>query len=54
MLGYEVNNVGKILNFEFILNQHATDIPKFVDKMCKNEIDPASILEDTERIWFSL
>ena len=23
-----------------------------VDKMCKIEIDPASILEDTEQTWF--
>ena len=25
---------------------------KLVDKMCKYEMDPASIVEDTERTWF--
>ena len=28
---------------------HATHLLKLLDKMCKYEMDPASIVEDTER-----
>ena len=31
---------------------HATHLLKLLDKMCKYEMDPMSIVEDTERTWF--
>ena len=31
---------------------HKTHLLKLLDKMCKYEMDPASIVEDTERTWF--
>ena len=40
-------------NFKiFQKTQHATHLLKLVDKMCKYEMDPASIVEDTERTRF--
>ena len=40
--------------FRIFFNQHAAHILKLVDMMCKYEMDPISILEDTERTWFRL
>ena len=31
---------------------HATHLLKLLDKMCNYEMDPMSIIEDTERTWF--
>ena len=43
----------KNLNFgNFHKTQHATHLLKLVDKMCKYEMDPVSIVEDTERTQF--
>ena len=40
-------------NFKiFQETQHATHLLKLVDKMCKYEMDPTSIVEDTERTRF--
>ena len=39
------------LNF-FHKTQHVAHHLKLVDKMCIYEMDPASIVEDTEQIWF--
>ena len=46
----------KVTNFKnfLILKRllHVTHLLKLLDKVCKNEMDPASILEDTERTRF--
>ena len=49
-------NLKKLSNFKFQKSkkkyQHTTHLLKLVDKMCKYEIDPASIVEHTERTLF--
>ena len=44
----------KIAQIFLILKQalHATHLLKLLDKMCKYEMDPMSIVEDTERTQF--
>ena len=42
----------KFFNFETTIILHATNLLKLLDKMCKYEMDPMSIVEDTERIQF--
>ena len=34
------------------ISLHATHFLKLLDKMCKYQMDPVSIVEDTERTWF--
>ena len=48
-----LKNLPKLQIF-LILKQtlHATNLLKLLDKMCKYEIDPTSIVEDTERTRF--
>ena len=50
---YKFKELAKISNF-WILKQtlHATHLLKLLDKMCKYEMDPMSIVEDTERTRF--
>ena len=50
---YKFEEFAKISNF-WIFKQtlHATHFLKLLDQMCKYEIDPMSIVEDTERIRF--
>ena len=50
---YKFKEFAKISNF-WILKQtfHATHFLKLLDKMCKYEMDPMSIVEDTERTRF--
>ena len=50
---YEFKEFAKITNFG-ILKQtlHLTHLPKLLDKMCNYEMDPTSIVEDTERTRF--
>ena len=52
---YKFKEFAKILNF-WILKQtsHMTHLQKLLDKMCKYEMDPTSIVEDTEQTWFCL
>ena len=49
-----LKNLSKLKIFEFWKkkNLHATHLLKLLDKMCKNEMNPASIVEDTERTRF--
>ena len=49
-VSYKFTEFAKISNFE-ILKQtlHTTHLLKLLDKMCKYEMDPTSIVEDTER-----
>ena len=50
---YKLKKFAKISNF-WILKRalHATHLLKLLDKMCKYEMDPMSIVEDTERTRF--
>ena len=50
---HKIKKIAKISNF-WILKWalHATHLLKLLDKMCKYEMDPMSILEDTERTRF--
>ena len=50
---YKFKKFAKISNF-WILKRalHATHLLKLLDKMCKYEMDPMSIVEDTERTRF--
>ena len=48
----KVTNLKKLPKFQFML--HATHLHTLLDKMCKYEMDPMSIIEDTERTWFCL
>ena len=50
---YKFKEFAKIANF-WIFKQtlHATHILKLLDKMCKYEMDPMSIVENTERTRF--
>ena len=50
---YKFKEFAKISNF-WILKEtlHATQLLKLLDKMCKYEMDPMSIVEDTERTRF--
>ena len=50
---YKFKKFAKISNF-WILKQplHATHLLKLLDKMCKYEMNPMSIVEDTERTRF--
>ena len=50
---YKFKNFTKISNF-WILKRalHVTHLLKLLDKMCKYEMDPMSIVEDTERTRF--
>ena len=50
---YKLKEFVKISNF-WILKQalHATYLLNFLDEMCKYEMDPTSIVEDTERTRF--
>ena len=40
---FKVANLKNFQNFNFLI---------MLDKMCKYEMDPASIVKDTEQIWF--
>ena len=42
----------KVTNFEKLPKLHATHLLKLLDNMCKYEMDPMSIIEDTERTRF--
>ena len=50
---YKLKTFAKISNF-YILKRalHTTHLLKLLDKMCKYEMDPMSIVEDTERTRF--
>ena len=50
---YKFKEFSKIINF-WNLKQtlHVTHFLKMLDKMCKYEMDPTSIVEDTERTRF--
>ena len=52
----KVTNLKNLPKFYFflVLKQplHATHFPKLLDKMCKYEMDPTSMVEDTERTRF--
>ena len=50
---HKFKELDKISNF-WILKQtfHATHLLKLIDQMCKCEMDPTSIVEDTERTRF--
>ena len=55
VLSHKVNNLAKTSNFGILLKtQHATHFLKSVDKMCKYEMDPASVVEVTEQTLFHL
>ena len=55
MLSQEAISFRKNSNFAiFSKTQHKIHLLKLVDKMCKHEMDLASIVEDTERTWFLL
>ena len=45
---YEFQEFAKTSNFLILKTSHATHFLKLLDKMCKYEMDPASIVEDTE------
>ena len=50
---YKFKEFAKIANFLFLKQTlHATHLLKLLDKMCKYEMDPMSIVEDTERTRF--
>ena len=50
---YKFKEFAKTSNLlTFIKTLHWTHLLKLLDKMCKYELDPASILEDTERTRF--
>ena len=51
---YKFKEFAKNLNFEFWKKKtlHAAHLLKLLDKMCKYEMDLASIVEDTEQTWF--
>ena len=50
---YKFKEFAKIAIFPFLKQTlHATHIRKFLDKMWKYEMDPTSIVEDTERTRF--
>ena len=51
---YHFKEIAKNSNFVTLhKTQHTTHLVKLVDKMCKNEMDPASIVEeDTEQTRF--
>ena len=50
---YKFKKIAKISNFWILkLALHATHLLKLLDKMCKYEMDPMSIVEDTERTRF--
>ena len=51
---YKFKEFVKTLNFLILKKKtlHATHLLKLLDKECKNEMDPASIVEDTERTRF--
>ena len=46
---YKFTEFGKISNLWVL---HVTHLLKMFDKMCKYEIDPASVVEDTKPTWF--
>ena len=47
-----LKNLPKLQIFEFEIILYGTHLLKLLDKMCKHEMDPASIVEDTERTRF--
>ena len=50
---YKFKIFAKIINFLILKGAlHATHLLKLLDKMCKYEMDPMSIVEDTERTRF--
>ena len=50
---YKFKNFAKISNLLILKKAlHATHLLKLLDKMCKYEMDPMSIIEVTERPWF--
>ena len=50
---YKFKKFAKISNFRILKRAlHATHLLKLLDKMCKYEMDPMSIVEDTERTRF--
>ena len=50
---YKFKKFAKISNFSILKRAlHATHLLRLLDKMCKYEMDPMSIVEDTERTRF--
>ena len=50
---YKLKKFAKISKFRILKRAlHATHLLKFLDKLCKYEMDPMSIVEDTERTRF--
>ena len=51
---YKFKEFAKTSNFWILIKKtlHATHLLKLLDKMCKYEMEPASITEDTEQTWF--
>ena len=50
---YKFQEFAKISIFLILTETlHVTHLLKLLDKMCKYEMDPTSILEDTEWTWF--
>ena len=50
---YKFEEIAKTSNLLFLIRiVHATHTLKLLDKICKYEMDPASIIEDTERTRF--
>ena len=55
VLSLEVKKNGKNSNFGILsTTQHVAHLLKLAHKMCKYEIDPASIVEDTEQTQLRL
>ena len=48
---HEVKQFGKVKHFA-IFPHHATHFLKLIDEMCKYEMDPSNIVEDTEQTKF--
>ena len=47
-----LKNLPKLPIFHLKTTLHMTRLLKFLDKMCKSEMDLASVVEDTEGTWF--
>ena len=48
----EVTNWQNLPKLHFFVILHGTHLLMLFDKICKYEMDPASVVEDTERTWF--
>ena len=51
---WKLQKLSKILILEFSNNPYTQHLQKLLDKMCKYEMDPTSIVGDTERTRFCL